>query len=119
MGVDVRLVKDVDSFKAGSYSGFHIFRKGIAKAVGINLDEMEGYDGEIPWTGYEPFYELLDHSDCEGALYEVEDLLRDFKKYRGKVFNVFGDNQHMKDKYDKWIELLERAVKEDGYLELF
>jgi hypothetical protein len=60
-----------------SYSGFHSFRKRLAKEIGINLDEMEGYIlGETysdkkskSWKGIkDPIRYLLDHSDCDGHI---------------------------------------------------
>jgi hypothetical protein len=51
------------------YSGFHRFRKRLALALGLNLDEMIGFGGKRSWdTVDDPIKGLLDHSDCEGDL---------------------------------------------------
>lgn len=78
-----------------SYSGFHQFRKKLARAIGIELDQMEGFYTDetkkiletkgwedyhaaieedlrrpkISWdTVKDPIKLLLHHSDCEGIL---------------------------------------------------
>lgn len=67
----------------GSYSAFHRWRCGIAKAAGIPLDLMEGYwinlgmpkgssSQRLPlkWESLKPdiLHVLLDHSDSEGEI---------------------------------------------------
>lgn len=52
-----------------SYRGFNSFRKRLAKEVGVELDEMNGFGGEKTWETVEnPIALLLHHSDCEGFL---------------------------------------------------
>lgn len=49
--------------------GFRIFRTRIAAACGISIDQMQGYDGNIPWSEInDDIVPLLDHSDCDGWL---------------------------------------------------
>lgn len=62
-----------------AYSGFHRFRTQLAKAEGIDLDQMVGFErrdapsDRRPWTDdvgnditvLRPF---LEHSDCDGVL---------------------------------------------------
>lgn len=73
-----------------SYSGFMRFRQKLAKAEGLNLDDMEGYadnrfgrllradespapDHAVSWdTTDTPLRPLLDHSDCDGELTPAE-----------------------------------------------
>lgn len=58
----------------GPYSSFGEFRKNLAKEIGINLEEMQGFSkdgkpGEIPWkTVKHKIKSLLNHSDCDGHL---------------------------------------------------
>jgi hypothetical protein len=42
----------------------------LAKEIGIDLDKMEGFGGDIPWEEYEndPICILLNHSDCDGQI---------------------------------------------------
>lgn len=52
-----------------SYSGFNAFRKRLAKEINIELDNMDGFGGDISWdTVNDPIKPLLHHSDCEGEL---------------------------------------------------
>ena len=64
---------------AWSYSGFHEFRKRLAAAIKIDLEQMHGFaptPGEEPrpfanqpWSEIDdPIKLLLDHSDCDGEL---------------------------------------------------
>ena len=52
-----------------AYSGFHRFRVKLAKEIGIDLDNMAGFDGDLPWSEIiDPIKPLLNHSDCDGEL---------------------------------------------------
>lgn len=102
MGLDF-----VGSDARWAYSGFMRFRCKLAKGIGIDLNTMEGFVGEItanpfkkPMSGVwkdvkDPLKWLLNHSDCEGQIsarrcgliaprirdvvkdWDVEDLARD------------------------------------------
>jgi hypothetical protein len=90
MGLDIGCECDKISFRAGSYSGFSIFRKKLAEAVGINLNEMAGFAKDTEgkeWTEKEPFYELLNHSDCDGVLTPKQcgQLTKDFTQFKIQI----------------------------------
>ncbi|MEV7417017.1 hypothetical protein [Streptomyces sp. NPDC089919] len=55
-----------------SYSGFHAFRRQLARAEGFDLDEMRGFGGERAWsdvsTALVPF---LDRADNGGGVLSV------------------------------------------------
>jgi hypothetical protein len=52
-----------------SYSGFNSFRSRLANAIGITLNEMEGFGGSTSWaTVKDDLKYFLDHSDCEGKI---------------------------------------------------
>lgn len=56
-----------------SYSGFFDFRRRLARQIGVNLDDMDGYGGEKSWEYVvDPIKTLLDHSDCEGEISPVD-----------------------------------------------
>jgi len=59
-----------------SYSGFGGWRRDSASRVGIDLDDMVGFGGKIPfpeWNASEPsLIPLLNHSDCDGSLSPTE-----------------------------------------------
>ena len=77
MGLDVHVgeyeSKEYVSEHLGAYSGFARWRKSIAHAKGFDLDDMDGFDGNVPWTN-QPFQLILNHSDCDGE-YSVADIL--------------------------------------------
>jgi hypothetical protein len=70
MGIDFRWYTPVKSKASWSYSGFKAFRIELAKLVGINLMEMVGFGGDVPWPEPrpDPIHIFLDHSDCDGQL---------------------------------------------------
>ena len=117
MGLSVVLMIDTDTGWHAPYSTFGKFREQLATTVGIELSKMQGYCSQgIPWTGEEPFYELLDHDDNEGELHydECIELLEDFKKYEDKfIINAFS---HQIEDYYQWIYLLEECVRKEGVL---
>jgi hypothetical protein len=52
-----------------SYSGFSAFRRKLAKEIGINLDSMQGFGGDLSWKNIQdPICILLNHSDCDGTI---------------------------------------------------
>ena len=52
-----------------SYGGFNSFRHRLAECIGIDLDDMLGFGGDIQWdTVNDPIEPLLNHSDCDGVL---------------------------------------------------
>lgn len=63
-----------------SYSDFHDFRKRLAACIGMNLDDMEGFGGEIPFKNYQddiiPLLEQPDSIVTYQQLF-VRPLLRD------------------------------------------
>ena len=70
MGLDfnARISRDV-GWPRWSYNGFHRFRSKLAEAIGVKLDDMQGFGGPEPWTSVDdPIVALLDHSDCDGDL---------------------------------------------------
>jgi len=56
-----------------SYGGFNSFRQRLAKEIGMNLEEMDGFRRDekpgIPFSNFsDDIIPLLDHSDCDGVL---------------------------------------------------
>jgi hypothetical protein len=52
-----------------SYGLFHEFRELLASEIGMNLNQMEGFGGTIPFTDFDdPIIPFLEHSDCDGSL---------------------------------------------------
>ncbi len=75
MGLEF-MIKRLEMSEVGcSYSGFNEFRKLLAEAVTIDLDEMEGFKAKGVYPGRswydfqdEPLVPLLRHSDCDGEM---------------------------------------------------
>lgn len=56
-----------------TYGGFNRFRIKLAKEIGINLDNMQGFNGSLSWKNIkDPIVNLLNHSDCAGVI-SIED----------------------------------------------
>lgn len=52
-----------------SYGSFNNFRRKLAECIGMNLDAMQGFGGDIPFENYDDdIIPLLDHSDCEDEI---------------------------------------------------
>lgn len=52
-----------------SYSDFHDFRRKLAACIGLNLDDMEGFGGEIPFKNYQDdIIPLLEQPDSDSYL---------------------------------------------------
>jgi hypothetical protein len=124
MGLDIACECGKIDFRAGSYSGFSEFRNTLAKAVGIALYEMEGFtqDG-MEWTEQEPFYELLNHSDCGGLLTsrQCNELTKDFKLYKSQILSRLKkdsiDFEYFASKLDEWEEAVNHSDDECCALE--
>lgn len=70
MGIDFRVTGSNMERPRWSYGGFNRFRTRLAKLIGLNLKEMVGFGGVIPFPSpdAEPIVYLLDHSDCDGDM---------------------------------------------------
>lgn len=83
MGLTLRPYCNVATTEASrSYSGFNAYRHELAKAIGIDLDQMEGFGGELIWDHVSsPLKALLNHSDCDGIIhwFECRDMLPDLE----------------------------------------
>jgi len=129
MGLDITCECGRIAFRAGSYTYFHNWRRTLARIVGINLDQMAGFNGCKSWTGHERFYELLNHSDCDGKLTPLEclNLKDDFewleklmttknsvdKIYR-KIFNPLPKlDTYWLEKFQHWKNAIEHSVEEN------
>ncbi len=54
---------------SGAYSSFNRFREELAKAIGFNLKEFEGFGGSRSFDEIDNGIRwLLDHSDCDGDI---------------------------------------------------
>jgi hypothetical protein len=79
------------SFRAGSYSGYNQWRSVLSQT-------MLGVSPEQVWTNPDewkdrPFFGLINHSDCDGAIGGpvAKSLYRDFVEYKKKAESYTGD----------------------------
>jgi hypothetical protein len=97
-------------FRAGSYSGYVAWREELAKLAGYpavkdDSERLHGHEerhshGAWAATGG-PFWELINFSDCEGALgtSTCVKLLRDFVEYGARAQAIGG---WFYDRYQLW-----------------
>ncbi|WP_100487859.1 hypothetical protein [Sporolactobacillus pectinivorans] len=51
------------------YGLFHEFRVKLAREIGMDLNKMEGFGGNMSFSDFnDDILPLLNHSDCEGEL---------------------------------------------------
>lgn len=111
-----RTVYSVDrvfSFRAGSYTGYNVWRENLAKMVGYTT--RDGWEKPEKFKD-QPFFELVNFSDCEGVLGSAVCALLavDFKQYAAaaETFSKsldYGD--HWLSKYKEWQRAFSNAAK--------
>ena len=101
-------------FRAGSYSSYGDFRREIAETF-LNSTPVKVWSSPQSYEG-QPFYELVDFSDCEGVIGpEVcAKLHKDFVDGRKKFVEEVQSDWSV-ERYDTWTKALEIA-KEDGVI---
>jgi hypothetical protein len=97
-------------FRAGSYSGYGSWREELAKLAGYpavkdGTERLHGHEerhSHGAWAASSgPFWELIDFSDCEGALGTsvCAKLLKDFVDYDERAHAIGG---WFYDRYQLW-----------------
>jgi hypothetical protein len=101
-------------FRAGSYSSYGQFRRELSETF-LNSPPEKVWSNPKSYEG-QPFYELVDFSDCEGVIGpEVcAKLHKDFVDGRKKFVEEVHSNWSV-ERYDSWTKALELA-KEDGVI---
>ncbi|MFI9265237.1 hypothetical protein ACIG5C_12815 [Streptomyces werraensis] len=101
-----------------AYSGFAMFRRWLAQIEGFALDDMEGFDGERPWSSVRTTLQpLLDHPDDRGELTPAQCavLLPRLEEIRDHPVSDGGDpdvRQHIED-IGRLITVLRICVAKD------
>jgi len=100
-------------FRAGSYSGYNLWRAELARLAGVDLEALWGNGSEEEL----PFAELLNFSDCEGSIgpQVCQKLARDFAAYdaQAKTHALdhpqqgWGGDSWFYDRYRKWHQAFE------------
>lgn len=112
-------------FRAGSYSGYNAWRKGLADLYNpyeVTITE----DGDREWSPIDmdkPFAELIWFADNEGTIgpLAAARLLADFKEHQAEYFAHYPDEQGLDEwnrrKYEDWMTAFELA-SQDGLVSL-
>lgn len=103
--------------RAGSYSGYNLWREELAKLAGWPLGSYEFFGDVRPshaasaWKATEgPFFELINFSDCEGTIGAVtsKKLALDFAEYQAKA--DAHEDEYFRMKYKEWRAAFELAA---------
>lgn len=91
------------SWRAGSYSGYNSWRNWLAKLAGWKNDEDAWNNGK----NGQPFYELINFSDCEGTIgtQTCQKLLQDFISFEEKAKQMSQDSYYF-NLYVTWKEAM-------------
>lgn len=86
------------SFRAGSYSGYNVFRNRLSEII-LGADARTVWTEEEKYAG-KPFYELINFSDCEGNFgpQVSAKLHKDFVDHR-EVFHEKIKNKNLYEGY--------------------
>jgi hypothetical protein len=106
-------------FRAGSYSGYSVWRDQLAEMVGYPAitDGLDKYRREYPYSSGVhadpkpgPFVELINFSDCEGVIGPKTSakLAADFKAFQEKA-DAHPDDW-FREKYADWRKAFEMAA---------
>lgn len=109
-----------------SYSGFHRFRCKLARAINIDLEEMDGFAREPllgcivegkPWpdTEIDPLIALLNHSDCDGEL--TPDQCKSIAPRLREIVEQFPADDYDRQQALMLADGMDEAVQENELLE--
>lgn len=103
-------------FRAGSYGGYGQWREQLAN-IFLNITHechTNGFWEAVHASTGQPFYELINFSDCEGILYGpvCEKLYTDFSVNRQHFIDNVAPDEFNYDvgKYDEWTKAFELAA---------
>ncbi|MGF6573897.1 hypothetical protein ABH945_006019 [Paraburkholderia sp. GAS333] len=105
-------------FRAGSYSGYNIWRNELAKLAGYeptlsrrdNAVEVR-YDETVWKLEGGPFWELIDFSDAEGVIGPdvCRKVYRDFVRYRSQAEQV--PDANFLESYGNWMKAFKKCAQ--------
>ncbi len=108
-----------DGFRAGSYSGYSAWREALAKLAKFPAAKpLDAYAERCPYSagawefamGSHPFVELVNFSDCEGAIGSIaaKKLAADFAAHDDEAKRSMSDYEY--GKYREWRKAFEMAA---------
>lgn len=120
--------EDFMGFRAGSYSGYGMWREELAKLAGwpaiphdtsffSSTPRIENKHAPSAWEAEEgPFWELINFSDCEGTIGPVTSakLAKDFESHQhlvdGLTLGSDEDTEWFRERYADWRAAFEMAA---------
>ncbi|EGO63586.1 hypothetical protein [Acetonema longum] len=100
------------------YISFNRFRTKLAAEIGMNLDAMQGFNGDKPFSDYnDPIIPLLDHSDCDGEL-TLEECRQVAPRLR-ELISKWPDDDRDKQEALNLADGMERAAQNDESLQFY
>lgn len=98
------------SFRAGSYSGYSMFREELARKM-LDVEVGELWDSRELYQDL-PFFELLNFSDCEGSIGSeaCADLAKDFEDHYERAKEVWAQDEHMLRLYETWMKAFQQTA---------
>lgn len=113
MGLDLRAMTPGEKHAQWSYGGFARFRNRLAAAIGVDLNQMEGYGGSRPWSEvHDDLVPLLNHSDCDGTLSYEDALLVAPRLLR--IVAEWPDDDYDRSMALQFVDVLNEAVEHYG-----
>lgn len=107
--------KERFSFRAGSYSGYNEWRSWLCRTfLGVSPDTV--WNNEEKYKD-KPFFELINFSDCEGAIGPKTSakLAKDFKENARALVKADIPGMWFVNQYSKWQHAFEMA-SDDGFV---
>lgn len=110
---------DSVGFRAGSYSGYNVWREELARLAGYPPTPYTHYSTTQmrhdagAWAATEgPFWELINFSDCEGAIGPAASakLARDFAEWDDRAKAKDGPESIFYSRYTLWRAAFEMAA---------
>jgi hypothetical protein len=106
--------EDNFGFRAGSYSGYNLWREQLSlMALGVMPEIV--WKNASRYAG-QPFFELIHFSDCEGTMGTdvCKKLLKDFQVFQARANQ--NDDPWFIEKYNDWLKAFEFAA-DNGYID--
>lgn len=118
-GLDYKYVRGIGNrghFRAGSYGGYNAWRQWLASIV-HGVEPREIWNNPDKYKG-QPFYELINFSDCEGVIGPKTSakLAKDFADYQAQIDAMPDDESWFKHAYKEWRHAFETAAN-TGFVE--
>jgi hypothetical protein len=112
-GVRYESLGESTSFRAGSYTGYNIFRAALCRAA-LGVEAIDVWKAPSAYR-LSAFFELIEFADYAGTIGPLAcaDLGHDFAANADKVLAAFDESDHsewLREKYELWRSAFELAA---------